>query len=146
MSAIPAPIPSLSIDIGQAERTLRGLLDRQLQAAGLSFPEWTTLTAVRGAGSTSVADLVERQLQGRVTSAQAAAQTVSQLRARGLLSPSPDDRVTLTDTGEALYAPLAQTVSGLTQQLWGDLPADDIDAARRILAEVTRRARAQLNG
>jgi DNA-binding MarR family transcriptional regulator len=146
MSATPPPVPSLSIDIGQAERILRGLLERQLQAAGLSFPEWTSLTFVRGAGSMSVADLVERQLQGRVTSAPAARETVARLRARGLLSASPDDRVTLTNQGEALYAPLADRVSGITQQLWGDLPADDIDAARRILAEVTRRARAQLDG
>jgi hypothetical protein len=63
MSAPPSPVPSLSIDIGQAERALRGLLERQLQAADLSFPEWTTLTVVR-AGSMSVADLVERQLPG----------------------------------------------------------------------------------
>lgn len=146
MSATPPPVPSLSTDIGQAERTLRGLLERQLRAAGLSFPEWTALTAVRGAGSMSVTDLVERQLRGRVTSAPAARQTISQLRTRGLLSASADDRLTLTQQGEAFYAPLAERVSGITQQLWGDLPADDIDAARRILAEVTRRARAQLDG
>jgi hypothetical protein len=145
MSSTPSPVPSLSIDIGQAERTLRGVLEHELDAAGLSFPEWTMLTVVRGAGSISVSELIERQAQGRVTSRDAADDTVAQLRARGLLGTAPGDRIVLSDEGDALYAPLAQAVSGITQQLWGDLPADDIDATRRILAEVTRRARARLD-
>ena len=115
-SRSPSPAPSLSIDIGQTERTLRALLEERLQDAGLSFPEWTALSVVRAAGLMSVPDLVQRQAQGRVASADAALAAVRQLQARALLSPSPDARLALTDQGEALYAPLAAAVSGAS--LW----------------------------
>jgi hypothetical protein len=42
--------PNLTRDIGQAERTMRALLERLLDEADLSFPEWTVLVFLDGAG------------------------------------------------------------------------------------------------
>jgi hypothetical protein len=141
MSTAPSPSPSLSIEIGTAERALRRLLDERIAPAGLSFPEWTTLTFVRNDGPVAVAAVVERQVAGGVESAPAAQATVAGLQRRGYLSPEP---LTLTAAGEALYGPLAQGVAGVGRSLWGDLPADEIETARRVLVEVTQRARRRL--
>lgn len=137
-SPSPSPSPSLSIEIGTAERALRRLLDERITPAGLSFPEWTTLTVVRNDGPLAVAAVVERQVAGGVESAPAAQATVAGLQRRGYLSPEP---LTLTSAGQALYGPVAQGVAGVGRSLWGDLPADEIETARRILVEVTQRAR-----
>lgn len=45
---------------------MRALLERQLDEAGLSFPEWTVLIFLDGSGPLTLAELVRRQVDGRV--------------------------------------------------------------------------------
>ena len=80
--------PVLTRDIGQAERTMRALLERLLDEAGLSFPEWTVLVFLDGAEPFTLSELVRRQVDGRVASEIAARAAVSGLRSRGLLAPA----------------------------------------------------------
>lgn len=40
--------PHITRLIGEAERTLQALLQRQLEKAGMSFPEWVALTVLSG--------------------------------------------------------------------------------------------------
>lgn len=40
--------PHITRLIGEAERTLQTLLQRQLEKAGMSFPEWVALTVLSG--------------------------------------------------------------------------------------------------
>ncbi|WP_454623399.1 hypothetical protein [Brucella anthropi] len=40
--------PHITRLIGEAERTLQALLQRQLEKAGMSFPEWFALTVLSG--------------------------------------------------------------------------------------------------
>lgn len=40
--------PPITRFIGEAERTLQALLQRQLEKAGMSFPEWVALTVLSG--------------------------------------------------------------------------------------------------
>ncbi len=143
--------PSLSRDIGQAERTMRALLERLLNEAGLSFPEWTVLVFLDGSGPLTSSELVRRQVDGRVLSEAAARTAVDGLLSRGLLARADeargageDPRLAPTAAGEAVYWPLRRRVSRITDELYGDLPLADLEATRRTLAEVTRRADARL--
>ena len=144
-------------DIGEAEHAIRALLDRLLDEAGLSFPEWTVLFTLDGAGPVARGELVRRQAQGLKVPEAAAVATVDGLGSSGLLTPidqpegaggpsgaGEDPRLTLTAAGEARYRPVRRAVSRISDELYGDLPAADVAATRRTLAEVTRRANARL--
>ena len=48
--------PALTRDIGQAERTMRAVLERLLDEAGLSVPEWTVPIFLDGAGQLARSD------------------------------------------------------------------------------------------
>ena len=143
-------------DIGQAEKATRALLDRLLEEAGLSFPEWTVLFSLDGAGPLAHSELVRRLVHGRVAPEPAARATVDRLRSSGLLAPvdqtqdadeaggGQEPRLALTAAGEARYRPVRRAVARITEELYGDLPAADLEATQRTLAEVTRRANARL--
>jgi hypothetical protein len=62
-------------DIGEAENAIRALLDRLLDEAGLSFPEWTVLFPLDGAGPLLRSELVRRQVHGLKVSETAARAT-----------------------------------------------------------------------
>ncbi len=149
--------PALTRDIGQAERTMRALLGRLLDEAGLSFPEWAVLNFLDGAGPLARSELVQRQIDGSVVSEAAARATVDALRSRGLLAPTDelhgaggsggdgeDPLLALTAAGEEVYRPVRRNVAGITDELYGDLPPADLEATHRTLAEITRRANTQL--
>jgi hypothetical protein len=149
--------PNLTRDIGQAERTLRALLERLLEEAGLSFAEWTVLVFLDGAGGPLIAgELVRRQVVGRVVSEAEARAAVDGLLSRGLLAPADevhgtggpgdgeDPRLAPTAAAEAAYLPVRRAVDHIADGLYGDLPVTDLEATHRTLAEVYRRANAWL--
>ena len=144
-------------DIGEAENAIRALLDRQLEEAGLTFPEWTVLFTLDGAGPLPRGELVRRQVHGLKVSEAAARATVDGLRSSGLIAPvdqagdaggslgeGEDPWLTPTADGQARYRPVRQAVVRIADELYGDLPPADLEATRRTLAEVTRRANARL--
>jgi len=140
---------SLTRDIGQAERAMRALLDRPLKKARLSFPEWTALVFLDSAGPLPREDLVQRLIGGRVVPDAAAARaTLDFLLSEGLVgidgSARDDVRLEPTAAGEAVYGPLRQAVSLITDELYGNLPLGDIEATNRTLTEIVRRADARL--
>ena len=152
--------PALTRDIGHAERALRALLERQLGAAGLSFPAWTVLVSLDGAGPLTRDALIRRQLDGHVVPTAAAAEaTVEDLLAAGWLAPAdasdePDARrvvggsrpLVRTPAADAVYRPVREAVARITHTLYGDLPAGDLEATRRTLGEIALRANALLAG
>lgn len=157
MSATPPP--PLARALGTAERSVRALLERQLGSAGLSFPEWTVLTVLDGGGPLPARRLVQAQLGGKVVpDAVAAEATVERLCSSGLLTAgaaaetavaasddTPDGpALAATAAGEAAYRPVRQAVDRITNELFRDLPPADVEATRRTLTEVTRRAEALL--
>lgn len=140
-------VPAITRDIGQAERTLRALLDRRLEIAGLAFPEWTILVVLDTAGPLAIDEVVRRQLAGRVVADEEDARAaVLALRSAGLVGPDDeaDSRLVITSAGEAVYRPLRETISRLTAELYGDLPEHDMEVTRRTLVEIARRANVQL--
>ena len=148
----------LTRDIGQAERAMRALLEAQLREADLAFPEWTVLVHLDGAGPLTAAQLVQRQLAGRVVAEESAARgTVDRLRSAGLLGPVGEgdgtdggardgatSQLAPTEAGGAVYRRLRRAVSRITDELYGDLPPADLEATQRTLTELTRRANARL--
>jgi DNA-binding MarR family transcriptional regulator len=141
--------------IGEAENAIRALLDRQLEEASLSFPEWTVLLTLGGADPLPRSELVRRQAYGLKVSEAAARATVDGLRSSGLVDEAcvagepvgdaQDPRLTLTAAGQARFRPVRQAVFRIADELYGDLPPADLEATRRTLAEVTRRANARLD-
>lgn len=145
--------PPLTRDIGQAERSLRALLDRRLGRAGLSFPQWTVLVFLDHAEALSADELAARMVAGRVASEPDARVTVERLRASGMLAPVQNDladgageapRLTTTAAGRATYEPVHRDVTGIVEDLFANLPPDDLEATHRTLEEVARRANTRL--
>jgi DNA-binding MarR family transcriptional regulator len=72
-----------------------------------------------------------------------AADHIGQLATQGLLTTA-GAVVTLTEAGHRLLSRVKQQTAEITQRLWGDLPAADQQATRRMLGTVLERARAEL--
>lgn len=139
--------------IGQTEKALNAILDRQLAGTGLTEPQWVTLTlTVTGGGTADRAELIRRVAAAAKFSPSAVADHITELTAAGLLRDDGDgdggggDRVQVTDEGQARWTRIRTTLGPITQDLWGDLPAEDLAAAGRVLATVLARADAVLAG
>ena len=52
--------------------------------------------------------------------------------------------VTVTGAALQLHHRISTAIAQITQRLWGDLPAEDLATAGRVLAIITERASAQL--
>lgn len=124
--------------IGETEKTLNALLRRSLEGAGLTEPQWVTLRLADllddGIGIDGLVAAVADRAHFRD-----AAKLVGELTDRGLIG---DGR--LTSTGRQLTTAVQAAITTQTASIWGDLPADDIAAASRVLNEVVTRARVLL--
>jgi hypothetical protein len=131
--------------IGQTEKALNAILDRELTGTGLTEPQWVTLTiAVMSGGTVDSVELASRVAGAlKVSHAQAQAR-IDELATSGLLKANTDRTVSATETGSRLQARIRATVTEITQRLWGDLPPDDLLAAGRVLATVLERANTEL--
>jgi hypothetical protein len=50
----------------------------------------------------------------------------------------------LTETGSELFGRIRGAVDRITERLWGDLPAQDLRTAGRVLGTILARANAEL--
>jgi hypothetical protein len=133
--------------IGQTEKALNAILDRQLAGTGLSEPRWVMLTiAVMSAGSVDRAQFISRVAGAlKISDAEAQAQIDDLAAAQILEVPEADGSpVSVTDAGRQLHGRLRTAVAEITQRLWGDVPADDLATAGRVLGIVLERANANL--
>lgn len=144
MSTTPVLTPQV---IGQAENAHKPLIDRILASTGTTFHEWVVLT-ITAAGDGAVD---RDQLVGRMTGAlkmddAAVVASIAELTASELLEALPGEgsRVGLTDAGQARYRQIRTAIDEVTARLYGDLPADDLATAARVLTIITARANAEL--
>jgi hypothetical protein len=144
MSAYPTFSPQV---LGLAEKTLNAILDRQLAGTGLTEPRWVTLTlAVAGGGTVDRGQLIGRVAGAlKVSDAEAQAR-IGELAAAQLVEApdGPGGEVKVTDAGQQLYGQIRAAVGQITQRMWGDLPAEDLAIAGRVLSIITARANAEL--
>jgi hypothetical protein len=133
--------------IGQTEKALNAILRRQLADTGLTEPQWVTLTLTVASGGTVDRDQLIGRVAGALKVGEADAQTrVTELAAAQLLE-APDGEgspVKVTDAGQQLHGRIRATVTEITQRLWGDLPAEDLATAGRVLSTILARADAEL--
>ena len=148
MPGSPSFTPQL---IGQTEKTLNVILERLLDSSDLSEHQWITLTLSAALTAEPGATIDRAQLAVRVAGAlkvgeRAAQARITELAAAELLDAGDGDRssVKLTDRGKRLHGRLRAGVEEITARLWGDLPAEDLDTAARVLSTVLDRADAEL--
>jgi hypothetical protein len=85
--------------IGQTEKALGAILDRQLAGTGLTEPQWLTLTLTAVSGGTVDRDQLVGRLAGVLKVSEAAAQArIAELAAAELLQV-PDARANAELTG-----------------------------------------------
>jgi hypothetical protein len=139
--------PSLSTRvIGQAEKTLNAILDRELAGTGLTESQWVILTLAVISGGTVERDQFARQVAGALKIGEAEAQArIDEMVAAQQLQPSSEgSAVTVTDAARQLHGRIRTVVTDITERLWGDLPAEDLATAGRVLSIITERANAEL--
>lgn len=138
--------PPLAPLIGQTENTLRAVLNRQLAGTEVTYPQWTAVILTATGGPVGRDQLTTR-LAGALQADQATAVShIDALAASGLVqaTPGPSSRIALTEAGQQLLSRVQKQTSEITQRLWGDLPAADLEATRRVLSTVLERAQAEL--
>ena len=133
--------------IGQTEKALNAILDRQLAGTGLTEPQWVTLTIAVMSGGSPDASALATRVAGALKVSDADAQArIEELAAAKLLEVRDFDRsaARVTHAGNELHGRIRRAVTEITQRLWGDLPADDLAVAGRVLATVLERADSEL--
>jgi hypothetical protein len=136
--------------VGQTEKALNAILDRQLAATGITEPQWVTLTltvtGTAGGGDVDREELVRRVSRTTRSGRAAVAERIAELTAAGLLDEAGGGRVRASHAGRAQWQQVRTALAPVTQGLWGDLPAGDLAAAARVLNAVLQRADAVLGG
>ena len=133
--------------IGQTEKTLNAILARHLAGAGLTEPQWVTLTlAARNDGPVDRDQFAARVADAAKFTLTEAQSRISELaEAQALtLSDSDNAKVAVSDAGKELHARIRSANIELTERLWGDVPPTDLATAAQVLATVLERANAEL--
>jgi hypothetical protein len=143
---VPDPSALSTRIIGQAERTLNAILGRQLAGTGLTENQWVILTMAVTAGGTPGCDRFTRMVAGalKISESEAGGRIGDLVTAGHLEIASDGPAVTVTAAARSLHSRIAAAVAGITDRLWGGLPADDLATAARVLTIVTDRATAEL--
>ena len=128
-------IPFGPVLLGQTEKTLQALLRRTLADTGLTEPQWVSLRlATMLDGQVDRAGLISA-VADRAKFADTTA-IVDLLTERALVVDGQP-----TDAGRELVSNVLAASDTTNGSVWRDLPADDVEAATRVLNEVLRRAR-----
>ena len=145
-AATPAP-PSFGTPvIGQTEKALSAILERQLRGTGLDHVAWIALSLGVAAGGPIGRDELTERLAGalKLPHAQARAHVAHLADAGLLVAAGSGSLVQVSDAGRRLHAEVRAAVGEVTARLWGDLPAADLATAGTVLATVLERANAEL--
>jgi DNA-binding MarR family transcriptional regulator len=147
---MPATTPVFSAELlGRTEKTLNAILDQVLAGSGVTEPQWVALTLAVSSGGEIGRDVYVGNVAGalRVSDSHAHTQIAELAAARLLDLPASNGApITVTESGQQLYRRVRAATGEVTQRMWGDLPAADLEAAGRVLRTVLSRADAYLAG
>ncbi|WP_327085535.1 MarR family transcriptional regulator [Nonomuraea sp. NBC_01738] len=133
--------------IGQTEKTLNAILERRLDGTGITEPQWVTLTlTVVSGGTIDRAELIRKVGTATKFNQASVAERIAELTAAGLLRDGGDGSVQVSDAGQEQWTQVRTALGPIIQGLWGDLPAEDLATAGRVLGTVLDRANAVLAG
>jgi hypothetical protein len=128
-------IPFGPVLLGQTEKTLQALLRNTLTDTGLTESQWVALRlTVMLDGQVDAHGLISA-ITDRAKFADTP-EIVDVLVERGLVANGRP-----TDSGRDLVARVLAASDKTNGSVWRNLPADDVEAATRVLNEVLRRAR-----
>lgn len=140
---MPAPVLT-GQTIGRTHFATRALLERQL--GDLPFPAWTALNLVgRAAAPGTPADLLAEIQKGLRIEPAAAGSVLDDLMGRDLVRTA-GGVVGLTPAGRALFERVTAQIGRIAEALYGDIPQDEQQVARRVLDRVRERAEQALAG
>jgi DNA-binding MarR family transcriptional regulator len=141
---MPSTVPFQQL-IGQTEKTMNAILDREL-AGAVSEAEWVALVLISSGGSAGQDQFAGRLAHALKVDQPTAERHIGQLAAKGLVRTAPEtcSAVALTEAGQQFVSRVQQRIRVITHRLWGDLPADDLAAASKVLTVVLERAEAEL--
>jgi hypothetical protein len=129
--------------IGLAHYATRAVFLRRLATVDTTFEQSIVLNLLAASGGTLTrGEIVEGATFSLKVDPEVVLEAIEQLAGRGTVAAA--DEVSLTDAGQALNARIRGWVGELTERLYGDLPADDLAVAARILTTLTERANAEL--
>ena len=141
--------PLTGQDIGTVFAATSRVFEVVLARNGVTFGGWLVMNALdQHDGPLSEAELARRLLPSPGEPSAAVAMRV--LAATGLVTlTGPEDDAAgpvaaLTEAGAARVAAIRAGIREVAGRLYGDIPADDLATARRVLATVTERANAEL--
>jgi len=144
MPAHPSLNPQV---IGQAESALGAILNPLLARTGTTFNQWLVLTVSAASGAAIDRD----QLLTRITGARkiddsAVLTAIAELTSAELVQALPGEGspIGLTETGQARYRSIRTALDEVVSRLFGDLPAEDLATAGRVLSTITERANAEV--
>ena len=144
MSTAPSFSPRL---LGQTEKALNAFLDRELAGTGLTEPQWVALTLLSTDGDgADRAELVDRVAGVLKVDRPRAEARIGELVEAGLIAAAGGEGsgIEATEAGKRLHRRVRAATTAIAQRLWGDLPAEDLEAAGRVLGTVLERADAEL--
>jgi hypothetical protein len=137
-------IPFSPALIGQVEKSLNAFLQRQLAGPGLTETQWVTLSlTVMSGESLNHKQLVARVAGALKTGDAAAEADLSALDAMSLIATGDSGIVHLTDAGRTIFDAVRGSNGQYTQRLWGDIAAEDLKVAGRVLSTILARANAE---
>ncbi|MFD0885084.1 hypothetical protein ACFQ08_11060 [Streptosporangium algeriense] len=128
--------------IGQTEKALNAILERQLDGTGVTEPQWVTLTLTSVSGGTiDRAELIGKVRKATKFSEASVAERIAELTAAGLLKDGGEGAdVQVSEAGQQQWTQVRSALGPIIQGLWGDLPAEDLAVAARVLNTVLARA------
>jgi len=133
--------------IGQTENGLGAILDRQPAGTALTAHDWGALTVSVTSGPELERDTVAARIAGALKcDAACAGEHLDRLVDAGLLVQSDPEgsRLRVSPAASRLFEQVRGEIAGITERLWSDLPAADVDAAARVLSTVLERANGEL--
>lgn len=130
--------------LGLAHYAARAVLESVLDRHGATFQQQITLRLVAVAEKPVEREaLVTQVVDALKADAADAHHVVEELGTKGLVTVD-GSQVRITDAGRDFYAAVTAETGRVSARIWGDIPAQDLAAAGRVLATVTERANAEL--
>jgi DNA-binding MarR family transcriptional regulator len=144
MSATTIPeIPFGTQLIGRTEKSLNAILGRILRDSGLSEPEYVAMRVCAAHPSAPRADITAQLATAFRKGEAHASDLIDALIGAGIVQSDAAGALDLTASGRELYDSMVAETEAVTTRLWGDLPAEDLELAGRVLMTVLRRAAAE---
>jgi DNA-binding MarR family transcriptional regulator len=131
-------------DLALAHYAARGVLENVLARHGATFQQQVALRAAITSDGPQTPDDLLAQVQESLKADPADIRaTLDELRAEQLLV-ADGTHLRPTDAGRELLAAVGAETTPISARIWGEIPAEDLAAAGRVLALVTERANAEL--